>query len=289
MIEALDPRRNAFRPDVADARLRGKVEAERFVVGVPARVKIPLLPLTERPGADFPMTTQALMGEDVLVFAGANDWAWVQLVRDGYVGYVRRAALTEDLTPLSHQVTALCGLTFEKPNIKSQQGWYLPLGARLSGTIAGAFLAAPGNGYVPLQHVAGLDHLASDFVSAAERLLGAPYLWGGKTSFGIDCSGLVQTAMHAAGFEAQRDSDMQAVEIGEPLPQADWPTLRRGDLVFWRGHVGIMTDGTRLLHANAHHMCVTLELLSVVVARAESALSHIIGVRRPGKLSTAQL
>ena len=289
MSSKLDPRRNAFRPDVADARLRGKVEAERFVEGQRQRVKIPMLPVAERPGADFPMTTQALMGEDVLVFAAAKDWAWVQLARDGYVGYVRRAALTDELPELTHQVKAQFALTFERPDIKSQQGWYIPFGARLHARPAGAFVEAAGSGFIPVQHVAGIDHVAEDFVAVAERLLGVPYLWGGKTCFGIDCSGLIQLSLRAAGLDAPRDSDLQAAEIGDPLPRSDWKCLKRGDLVFWRGHAGIMSDTTRLLHANAHHMCVIKEPLETVIARAEANSSPVTAIRRLPKLSTSKV
>ena len=286
-MSGLDPRRNAYRPDLADARLRGKVEAARFVDGKRHRVRIPMLPVAARPGADFPMTTQALMGEDVLVFDVAIDWAFVQLVRDGYTGNVHRAALTDELPQITHRVTALCALTFKQADIKSELGWYIPLGARLHGTRRGEFLWVADSGYVPIQQIAAIGQLASDFVAVAERLIGAPYLWGGKTPVGIDCSGLVQVAMQAAGHDAPRDSDMQAAELGDLLAPAEWSRLQRGDLVFWRGHAGIMTDGERLLHANAHHMAVTLEPLAEVIARAEANSSPVTAIRRLEKLSTA--
>ncbi len=282
-----DPRRHAYRPDLADARLRGKLEAERFVEGVPRRVIVPSIELHAKPRTDQPASTEALWGEDVLVFEEAKDWAFVQLVRDGYVGYLAREALGPETALLTHRVSCLWGYGFKSPDIKTSLRMVLPIGARVAGTLHGEFLKLTDGLFMPRQHVAPLGTPEPDFVVVAERLIGTPYRWGGKTALGIDCSGLVQVAMQAAGLHAPRDSDMQAAEIGEPLAVASIHPRQRGDLVCWSGHIGIMVDATHLLHANGHHMAVVSEPLAAVVARAEAHRSPITSIRRPpAKLCT---
>jgi hypothetical protein len=282
----LDPRRHAVRPDLADARLRGQVEAERFVEGALRRLIVPSIELHAKPRTDQPATTEVLWGEDVLVFEEAKDWAFVQLVHDGYVGYIAREALgPADGTP-THRVACQWGYGFKSPDIKANLRMVLPMGARVAGDLQGDFLKLTSGLFMPRQHVTALTNTELDFVAVAERYLGTPYRWGGKTGLGIDCSGLVQIALQAAGIEAPRDSDMQADEVGTLLPRAQWSHLQRGDLVFWRGHVGIMTDPAQLLHANAHHMAVTHEGLLAVTGRAEALGSAVAAVRRIQKLST---
>jgi cell wall-associated NlpC family hydrolase len=156
----------------------------------------------------------------------------------------------------------------------------LPMGARVSGMLEGDFLKLENGLHMPRQHVLPLDRHEPDFVAVAERFLGTPYRWGGKTALGLDCSGLVQVALQAAGLACPRDSDMQAADLGEPVPKTAWSHLARGDLVFWRGHVGLMTDPAHLLHANGHHMAVTRELLVTVIGRAEATGSAVTAVRR---------
>ena len=119
-----------------------------------------------------------------------------------------------------------------------------------------------------------LDHLApigagfeTDAAGVALRFLGAPYLWGGRESLGLDCSGLVQQALAACGKACPRDTDMQA-GIGVAVAPGD---LARGDLVFWKGHVGMMLDAERMVHANGHHMATVVEPLAEAIARIEAA------------------
>jgi cell wall-associated NlpC family hydrolase len=141
----------------------------------------------------------------------------------------------------------------------------------------GRFGVTDGGFYVPLRHIAPLDGRAPDFVTVAERFVGTPYLWGGKTALGIDCSGLVQVALQAAGIDGPRDSDMQQQALGTPVALEE---LRRGDLLFWRGHVAIARDPQSIVHANAHHMAVTIEPVAEALARIKAAGSEFIGVRR---------
>ena len=286
-MTTLDPRRHAYRPDLADARLRGQVTAERFVEGRLMRVAVPLLSVVAHGQPDQPLTSQALLGEDVLVFDECGGWAFVQLKRDGYVGYIERCALSDDLPPITHHVTALATQIYSRATIKSVVRNSLPFGSRLSGVVHDGFLQLADHGWIPEQHVELANQAASDYVTVALQMVGTPYLWGGKTPGGIDCSGLVQVSMQAAGFSPPRDSDMQAAEIGRALRPTEWHNLQRGDLICWRGHIGIMTDADTLLHANAHHMAVTLEPLADVTARAATKGSDIEAIRRPvGRCAT---
>ncbi len=276
----LDPRRHAFRADLADARLRGQVEAERFVEGEIKRLIVPSIELHAAPRTDQPATTEVLWGEDILVFEETKDWAWVQLERDGYVGYMAREALGPASETLTHKVSCQWGYGFKSADIKSNLRMVLPFGACVAGTLEKDFLRLSNGLFMPRQHASPQAACEPDFVTVAERFLGTPYRWGGKTALGLDCSGLVQVVLQAAGAEAPRDSDMQAAEVGDPVPKSGWSHLQRGDLVFWRGHVGVMTDPAHLLHANGHHMAVTRELLVTVIGRAEAIGSAVTAVRR---------
>ena len=279
-MTGLDPRRHAFRPDLADARLRGLIEAERFVEGEIKRLIVPSIELHAAPRTDQPATTEVLWGQDMRVFEETKDWAFVQLVRDGYVGYLAREALGPAVEAPTHRVSCQWGYGFKAPNIKSNLRMVLPMGACIAGELEGDFLKLTGGLYMPRQHASPLASSAPDFVAVAERFQGTPYRWGGKTALGLDCSGLVQISLQAAGVECPRDSDMQAAEVGVLVPKAGWSHPQRGDLVFWPGHVGVMTDPAQLLHANGHHMAVTRELLVTVIGRAEATGSAVTTVRR---------
>ncbi len=286
-MSAPDPRLNAFRPDLADASLKGQVEAGRFVSGEVFVVAAPQAPLRRAPSARAPMETEALFGETVTVFeTDADGWAWAQLAEDGYVGYMRREALSKPGPEPTHRIAALRTFAFSAPDIKSPPLFALPLGARVAAigdaedANARYVLIAPA-GMMVAQHMAPLDQIEADCVAVAERFAGTPYLWGGKTSLGLDCSGLVQIALAACGVRAPRDTDMQMAEVGDAVPlEAGIPPLRRGDLVFWPGHVGIMQDGESLLHANVHHMAVAGEPLAAAMARYRARGLEIAAVRR---------
>jgi hypothetical protein len=277
--QPLDPRCNAFREDLADARFEGQVTAERFVDGRPGQVRVAIAPVFGTPDAGTALTTQLLFGETVRIFEEKDGWAWVQGDTDGYVGYVPAAAIGREISAPTHRIASLSTPALGRPELKSVPLVDLPMGARLSvAREENGFAVLAIGAFVPMQHLAAIDARAADFVAVAERFLGAPYLWGGRTRAGLDCSGLVQIAMQASGVVVPRDTDMQEVEIGETIEIGE---VRRGDLVFWRGHVGIMTDSANLLHANAHHMCVVVEPLGEAVARIKAAGSEVIAVRRP--------
>ncbi|MBV9079065.1 MAG: C40 family peptidase [Methylobacteriaceae bacterium] len=280
----LDPRLTPARPDLADERLRGRVEATRFTAGERRRVTAPSAPLRRSPGPDAPLDTEALCGEAVRVFEEQDGQAWGQLVRDGYVGYLPGAALGPDGPEPTHRVTALRTFIYPGPSLKLPAFGHLSLGAGVTPEPGeGDYVRAAG-GFVFAGHLAPADRHAPDFVAVAERLLGTPYLWGGKKSLGLDCSGLVQLALAMAGIAAPRDTDMMEQALGQPVElRPDLGGLRRGDLVFWRGHMGIMQDEARLLHANGHHMEVASESLAEAERRIrEKSFGPITSVRRLG-------
>jgi len=277
-----DPRRNAYREDLAAEGLRGTVKARNFSPGWDRQVVYPATPLRPRPDARANWTTEALYGEQVRVYDENKDWAWVQLASDGYVGYVRASALSPQVNAATHRVRALGTFLYAAADIKAAPLMPLSMNALLSIAEAGPSFARLIDGtFVPTRHIAEANRFVADFVSAAERFVGVPYLWGGRTRFGVDCSGLLQTALQAAGRECPRDSDMQEAELGQNLEGDNiLDGLERGDLVFWKGHVGIMTDGFMLLHANAHHMAAIVEPVRAAVERIARAGLPISSVKR---------
>lgn len=279
-MNQLDPRVTPARPDLAASRLRGQVEAARFVDGTAREVLDASAPLRRMPSPDAPLDTEALKGERVTVYETTEEgWCWGQLERDGYVGWLPANALGAVGPPATHGVTALRTLAFPGPSIKLPPVAAFSLGCRLVVTRTEGPLAVTPCGYVPARHLAPLDAPESDFVAVAERFRGVPYLWGGKTSLGIDCSGLVQVALGAAGLPCPRDSDMQQRALGTPVA-AEIADLRRGDLVFWQGHVAIVRDGATLLHANAFHMAVAAEPIAEALARIAATAGPIRTVKR---------
>ena len=286
-MKQFDPRLNAIRSDLADIAFQGQVDAARFAGGITLRVAAPQAPVRSEPSNGAGLLTEALCGERVTVFDEREDgWAWVQLSADRYVGWMPRDALAESGAAPTHKVSALRAFAFARPDIKAPPVAALPLGAQVSLTgyaedKNAAYGLVDPTGAIVVQHLTPLDHLEADWVSVAERFLGTPYLWGGKTSGGIDCSGLVQVALHAGGTAAPRDTDMQEAELGTALPlTGGLPRLERGDLVFWKGHVGIMRDSDTLLHANAHHMQVAAEPLEAAIERLTGRGNEVTSVRR---------
>ncbi|SEO68009.1 NlpC/P60 family protein [Methylobacterium sp. UNC300MFChir4.1] len=285
MTESLDPRLTPARPHVADLRLRDRVAAARYVAGTPRRVTSPSAPLRRAPAADAGLDTEALLGDAVDLYDTADGFAFVQLARDGYVGYLPAESLGPADPEPTHRVTALRTFLYPEPDLKRPVLGHLSLGARLAATgEAGAYLETPG-GYVFARHCAPVDAREPDYAATAARLAGTPYLWGGRTSLGLDCSGLVQLCLDAAGLPCPRDADMQERALGQALTfdpaRPEVAGLRRGDFVFWRGHVGLMVDPETLIHANGHHMAVAAEPLAGAVGRiAAHSFGAVTGIRR---------
>lgn len=246
-------------------------------------VTIELADLRQRPSPEAALETQILYGEDLTLYETQEGWGWVQLAGDRYVGYVALGTLSEGEAQATHKIMVNRSFIYPRPDIKAPVLAALPLGAAVRVKhMAGEFAALAEGGFIFARHLAARDEKAADFVVVAEGLLNAAYLWGGKSSLGLDCSGLVQIALTQAGIAAPRDTDLQEQALGAPVSlDAASGGLNRGDLVFWKGHVGVMREAETLLHANAHHMLVASEPLAAARARIRDAGGgEITAIRR---------
>lgn len=283
-MSKLDPRLHAYRNDLADAALEGKVDAGRFVEPRPMQVIEPVVTLHKAPRFDAMQVTQALFGEQVKLFHEEEGWAWVQLAKDGYVGYVNGNALSPQVVAPTHRVAVPSTFMYPEANLKTLPAVPLTLNAQVAVTgESGAFSQLSNGRFVFTAHLKNIEDGETDFVAVAEMFRHVPYYWGGKSVHGLDCSGLVQLALEACGSTALRDSDMQEATLGERLLVNDLDSLKRGDLVFWNGHVGIMTDERTLLHANGHHMMVVAEPLKAAVERIAARYGQLTSIRRFSK------
>jgi hypothetical protein len=281
-VSAFDPRVTPARPDLAAAHLKGKVDAARFVDGAVKRVVAPAAPMRRHPAPDAALDTEALFGERVTIYEATDEgWCWGQLELDSYVGWMPASSIAEEGPQPTHRVSTLRTLVFPSPDIKKPPLASLSFGSRVFvARTKDDFAISESGGFIPVSHLAPIDLHEPDFVAAARRFIGTPYLWGGRSTLGIDCSGLVQVALQSAGFDCPRDSDMQA-DYGAAVPyRGDIDALQRGDLVCWRGHIGIVSDRGYLLHANAFHMAVAEEPLAVAIERIGKAGSDVTAVRR---------
>lgn len=286
--DGFDPRTTPARPDLAAAYLKDKVDAENFVEGVRKRVFAPKVPVHREPSHHALLDTEALHGEGVTIYETTDEgWCWGQLDLDGYVGWLPASGLADEGPHPTHRVSATRTIVFPAPDIKRRPQYLYSFGSwvsvtRTEGMFAVIEVGGPHQtrGFIPAQHLAPFGEREPDFVGVAQNFIGTPYVWGGRSISGFDCSGLVQIALQAAGHACPRDSDMQE-KIGEPVPFSGDPVaLKRGDIVFWKGHVGIVSGTDRLLHANAFHMAVAEEPFTEAVARIRRSGLEVTAVRR---------
>lgn len=285
MNDRPDPRITPARPDLAARRLQGEVEAARFVDGAPHQVIAPTVTLSFTPAPDARQETQLLYGETFTVYESKDGWAWGQAALDDYVGYLPADALTSEVAAPSHTVWALRSQLYPEPDVKARTIASLGIGCRVHAVEhRDGFTRLPNDSWLPTSHLAPLGQAQALFLDAAIGLLGLPYVWGGRSIDGMDCSGFLQMAMHRAGIACPRDADQQEAALGERIGDgSDQSLLRDGDLVFFPGHVGIFVAGWRFLHANAFDMQVAIHSFSDVLDRARRQENGwITSVRRVG-------
>lgn len=267
MADGDHPRLIPARPDLAAAHLEGSIDATRFATATRQQITCAVAPLLRVPDGDASLDTQLLFGELFDVYEIRPDgWVWGQSVLDRYVGYLPPGCLSDPVASATHRVVTLHAQTYAAPTLKLPPKTTLGLGALVAvSTVEAGYAQVATGGWIAEDHLRPLDQTGPDWVSVAERFVGVPYVWGGRSSQGLDCSALIQLARQAAGFDCPRDSDMQEAALGETLPPGTPP--RRGDLVFWTGHVGVMVDAETLLHSTAHTMQTLREPLAQAVAR----------------------
>ena len=268
-LETLDGRVTPLRDGIAGRALEGLVRAEVYLDPTAMTCAVPATGLHRAPDAASEQLDQLLFGETFEVIEEEGAWLWGQARRDGYVGFVAAASLVAQAPdPPTHQVSALRTYAFAEPSIKSRARGPYSLNALVAVEAEEGRLAkVAGAGWMTATHLAPIGVFETDLAAVAKRFVGAPYLWGGRESLGLDCSGLVQAALFACGIACPRDADQQA-DLGQEIGR---DAFGRGDLVFWKGHVAIGLDAARIVHANGFHMAVAIEPLATALARIEAA------------------
>jgi len=281
MSSDADSRTTPVRDDLVAATLAARYPGRRAVKGIAHRAVAPTLTLSFAPSAEARQESELLFGEPFTVYEQAGGWAWGQAGLDGYVGYAPAAGLTAEVVAPTHVVAAAASHGYPAPDPKRRPLYRLSLGSLVRVTACrDGYAEIAGGGWLFARHLAPVGEVEPDYIATARRLLGVPYLWGGRSAAGLDCSGLVQLALGHAGMACPRDSDMQERALGEAVPSGTHEAWRRGDLVFFPGHVGIVTDNGRFLHANAFAMMVTEEPLADVLDRARASGAGVSAVRR---------
>lgn len=277
MSQPFDPKRTPARADLAADFLHGKVPAKKFVTGTSYQVNSLVADLVFCPTPNQTLETQLLFGEPFIGYENKNGWIWGQATRDGFVGYVGASHLVLAGPKPDHWVSALRTPIYSYPDLKAPIDGYLHRNSQVCVTGYDDHYRNIGLGWVHDGDLQPQAKPADDWVEIAQSYLHTPYLWGGRSSFGLDCSALVQNALHATGIACPRDSYMQQADLGKTLQLDD---LRRGDLIFWKGHVGLMLSEDQFLHANAHHMATAIEPVQTAIDRLINTAGPVIAVQR---------
>jgi len=282
-MKEFDPRLNPFREDLAAASLQNQVRAARYAEGEVRQVAATAAPIRVAPRFDAPLVTEALSGELLTAYEFREGWAWVQLHEDRYVGYTPADCLSSMIEENTHRVSARLTYLYPAPDIKRPPVTKLSFSSTVApiGRPEGRFVELSRGGFIFADHLVGIRERAKDFVRVAERFVGVPYLWGGKTSLGVDCSGLVQIARQAAGVPCRRDTDMQMASAGEKIDPANLEAIQRGDLLFWKGHVAIAQSPDWMIHASGHHMEVVVEPIRRALERTAESHGPLLAILRP--------
>lgn len=269
----MDRRLTPFSGTVALQSLRGQVTAE-FVPGEPFAVILPLAELCDQP--DGARDRQVFLGDRGLLVERRDGWAFVQMTKDGYCGWLPLAALGAD-EEATHWVSAPASHLYPGPDLRLREKGMLSMTSRLRvlGETDGWLETT--RGFVPAKHVKPLGEWHKDPVAVAQTYLGVPYLWGGNGRAGLDCSGLMQLSLCACGIDCPGDSDMQ-MKMGAPVP--DKKPMKRGDLIFWKGHVAMAMNADFIIHATAAYMAVAAEPLKTTLSRLSGAPNGAIIARR---------
>lgn len=286
-----DPRLTPFRNGTAAAKLERAIDADQFAKGQSFHVTAPVCGLRTEANETSLIDTQLIYGEEFIVYGQKDDWQWGQTARDHYVGWVRNNHLTAGSLEATHQVISRGTFLYSQADLKSQPLMKISMASQVKvigeQTVRGSQYLETAKGWLFAKHVRPLAKTASDFVRVGESMVGMTYLWAGRSTFGLDCSGFIQLAMQMAGIAVLRDSDMQEATIGDEIEfHDDLSGLERGDLVFWPGHAGMMRDGSTLLHANGHTMSVHSEPLAAAIDRIAYLYDKPRAIKRPFALSS---
>lgn len=293
-VDTVDRNVTPWRPDLAAEHLRGRLPAERYATGVAYQAVRGIVPLRSRPDGRVGQGSELLYGETLTVYEIRDGWAWGQCDHDGYVGYLHAACLTDRVRAATHRVAALRAFLFPEPSFKTPPLRAATLGApvtveELVEGPGGPYARIAPEGFVAARLLVPADHRAADPVTVALRFLEVPYLWGGRSGIGLDCSGLVQIALAECGLPVPRDTYLQVRSVGDAVAEGDAAeaavragTARRSDLAFFPGHVGLMVDGEHMVHANVHRMAVTVDPVLEVAERVRRQDGRgLTALRRP--------